>query len=249
MSGRLDGAAAPGAGRSERNSGGRGPARPARFPARYSRAPAPPKQNWLTKRTGPPGQQPGLRTHTVPGPANPSELDSERFGYETAHTGAAPVDRFLRNTFMTRLLILACSERKSPAKGLLPALERYDGPAFRVLRKYLREAEHPAPTVLILSAKYGLITADHAIPDYNCRLTRNAAIGLRAQVSRVAHTAIRGTSWSAVGVCAGKDYRLALDGLAELLPRGIQLTWIEGGQGVRLANLKRWLLVPQKNRR
>jgi hypothetical protein len=37
------------------------------------------------------------------------------------------------------MLILACSRRKRPDEGLLPAIERYDGPAFRVLRRFLRE--------------------------------------------------------------------------------------------------------------
>ena len=43
----------------------------------------------------------------------------------------------------TRLLVLACSERKRAGPGLLPAAERYDGPAFRVLRAYLRTAADP----------------------------------------------------------------------------------------------------------
>jgi len=42
---------------------------------------------------------------------------------------------------MGRLLFIACSQRKNPAEGVLPALDRYDGPAFGVLRKYLRETE------------------------------------------------------------------------------------------------------------
>jgi|SRR5215210_261396 len=37
------------------------------------------------------------------------------------------------------MLILACSQRKRLDKKLLPAVERYDGAAFRVLRRFLRE--------------------------------------------------------------------------------------------------------------
>jgi hypothetical protein len=36
-----------------------------------------------------------------------------------------------------RMLILACSQRKLLDEGLLPAVERYDDPAFRVLRRFL----------------------------------------------------------------------------------------------------------------
>ena len=59
-----------------------------------------------------------------------------------------------------RMLILACSRRKRLDEGLLPAIDRYDGPAFRVLRRFLRERPAGAPDVLILSAKHGLIAHD-----------------------------------------------------------------------------------------
>ena len=36
---------------------------------------------------------------------------------------------------MTRLLIVACSRAKRPDAGSLPAIDRYDGPAFRLLRR------------------------------------------------------------------------------------------------------------------
>jgi hypothetical protein len=65
-----------------------------------------------------------------------------------------------------RLLILSCSQRKRPDAILLPALERYDGPMFRVLRKFLREnpSKELHPDVYILSAQFGLISADQLIP-------------------------------------------------------------------------------------
>src|SRR5436305_3237505 len=51
-----------------------------------------------------------------------------------------------------RVLILSCSQRKRLDFGLLPAIERYDGGHFRVLRKARREGYWPeAMDVLILS--------------------------------------------------------------------------------------------------
>lgn len=143
---------------------------------------------------------------------------------------------------MSRLLIIACSEKKLPAKGQLPAIERYDGPAFRVLRKYLREMAPPALTVLILSARYGLIPSDRPIPDYDCRISPGSARKMRARVLETLRDALSGQRWNAVGICAGHDYRAALDGLSELLPAGARIDVLAGGLGPRLTALRNWLL-------
>src|ERR1700693_6189826 len=83
---------------------------------------------------------------------------------------------------MNRLLIVACSKRKKPTNKQMPAIERYDGPAFRVLRKFLREQQGPVPRVLILSGKYGLIDAVTPIRDYDFRMTPATADALRPAV-------------------------------------------------------------------
>jgi hypothetical protein len=140
-----------------------------------------------------------------------------------------------------RLLILACSERKATATDRVPAIDRYDGPAFRVLRKYLREGSPRVPTVLILSAKYGLIASERKIPCYDQRLSNAAAALLRPQVLRVVRRVLRSHPWRAVGVCVGKDYQAALRGFPELLPAGVRLDLLEGGLGKRLSALREWL--------
>lgn len=140
-----------------------------------------------------------------------------------------------------RLLILACSQRKIAGKGHLPAIDRYDGPAFRVLRKFLRENPDSALTVLILSAKYGLIESERKIPFYDCRLSRTTTAGLQRQVVGTARNILRSHPWQTVGICAGKNYRSALLGFAEEIPAGIRLDVIEGGLGRRLTALRNWL--------
>lgn len=142
---------------------------------------------------------------------------------------------------MSRLLILACSHRKVPAKGKLRAIDRYDGPAFRVLRKYLRETPDGSLAVLILSAKYGLIDCERAIPWYDQRLSGASAARLQPQVLATAKRVLRSHDWRAVGLCAGKEYRSVLGGLAELVPAGTRLDLLAGGQGKRLAALRDWL--------
>ncbi len=145
---------------------------------------------------------------------------------------------------MDRLLILACSQCKDPAADLLPAIERYNGPAFRVLRKYLREGLPGAPTVWVLSAKFGLIEADRGIPAYDCRMSRARAREMQAQVQPALRPLLTSRRWREVGLCAGRLYRIALEGLQPLLPDGSRFVLIDGGQGTRLTHLRAWLRRP-----
>jgi hypothetical protein len=76
-----------------------------------------------------------------------------------------------------QLLVLGCSQTKRGATGLLPAIERYDGSSYRVLRRFLREREWPAClSVAILSARYGLVGGFTGIEDYDERMTPTRAL-------------------------------------------------------------------------
>jgi hypothetical protein len=140
-----------------------------------------------------------------------------------------------------RLLVLACSQRKTAAQGILAAIDRYDGPAFRVLRKYLRNNSDRTLVVLILSAKYGLIGSDCAIPYYDRRLSHALAERMRPQLLKSVRRVLESRPWQEVALCAGKEYRLALGGIAELIPDGAQFDLLGGGLGKRLAALRDWL--------
>jgi cytoplasmic iron level regulating protein YaaA (DUF328/UPF0246 family) len=83
---------------------------------------------------------------------------------------------------MQRLLIMSCGKQKRPDTGLLPALERYNGPAFRVLRHFLASCTLNSPDVYILSARFGLIPADWPIPFYDQRMTLERAAELQPSV-------------------------------------------------------------------
>ena len=139
-------------------------------------------------------------------------------------------------------LILACSARKRHDPGLLPAVERYCGPAFLVLRKWQRE--HPesaaALEVLILSAEFGLIEAATLIPDYDRRMTgaRARELGPQVEAALVAHEL---TGSAPVCVHAGADYRPALGAWLDEVGQQADITQTHGGQGEQLAQLKGWL--------
>jgi hypothetical protein len=146
---------------------------------------------------------------------------------------------------MRRLLILSCSERKRHDPNLLPAIDRYDGPAYRVLRKYLREQREAELEIYILSAEFGLIRHDRSIPDYNHRMTLRRARDLRAQVLSDLAVAARSDAATApltdCLLCMGKTYHEALRGVETQLPSSAHMAVAQGGQGAKLGELKRWL--------
>jgi cytoplasmic iron level regulating protein YaaA (DUF328/UPF0246 family) len=145
---------------------------------------------------------------------------------------------------MRRLLILACGKTKRSTAGLLPAIDRYDGSTHRTLRKALRAlAEDQRPTVLILSAEFGLITAETPIPDYDRRMTASRAVALRSQVRAALVEALAAASYDATLINLGADYLPALAIEPTLRVRLGGITYASGGIGQRMAQMKRWLLV------
>lgn len=145
---------------------------------------------------------------------------------------------------MGRLLLIACSARKTPDPGRRPAIDRYDGPAFRVLRKYLRDHPDFAPAILILSGRFGLIRSSRAIPDYDQRITPERAVQLRRTVHARLRQAYTRTTELEIGICLGREYLAAVAGLEQAVPPGVRLTVIGGGLGRRLTNLREWLRNP-----
>jgi len=141
-----------------------------------------------------------------------------------------------------RLLIMSCSQRKQSAPGLLPAGERYDGPAFWVLRRFLRERPNDGEhlDVFILSAAYGLIPAERLITNYDQVMTPQRAAELHSEVLTTFAKLIR-TGYTELCLAMGKRYLAALECWLGLVPPDVSVTVAEGPQGMQLAQLKCWL--------
>lgn len=140
-----------------------------------------------------------------------------------------------------RLLILSCSQRKRSDPGLLPAIERYDGPAFRVLRRFLREqTDRAGLDVFVLSAVYGLVPANCPIAEYDQVMTPQWAAELNDEVLAVFANLIR-TRYTELCLAMSAKYLIALEGWPVLIPLGVSVMVADGPQGVKLAQLKRWL--------
>lgn len=142
-----------------------------------------------------------------------------------------------------RLLILSCSKRKRSAAGLQPALDRYDGPVFRVMKKFIRA--HPfeaqAVDVYVLSAKFGLIPEDHPIAYYDRRMTLQRVKRLNQRVLTELKRILIKRRYIELFISVGKDYLQALDGFEPLIPDNLKVITSTGSMGRKQSELRNWL--------
>jgi hypothetical protein len=139
------------------------------------------------------------------------------------------------------LLIMSCSQCKRKEPRLLPAIERYDGPTFRVLRRFLQAQPSKPLDIFIVSAKFGLISADQPIPNYDQPMTLFRAEELRPQIIAAFKHILSGQSYQELCLCVGKDYLQALDKYDTVVTSEMGITIVAGSPGKRLAELHRWL--------
>ena len=141
---------------------------------------------------------------------------------------------------MKRLVILACSKSKVQSKLLMPAIERYDGKAYLVVRKFL----HTVPNAqihhefLILSAELGLISDSLPIPCYDRRMTVERAKELHKETLYALKTILSSDHYRAIFVYMGKTYRRAIEGVDAFFP-DIQCS--HGRIGMQLSQLRQFL--------
>ena len=142
-----------------------------------------------------------------------------------------------------RLLILSCSQRKHSTQGLLPALKRYDGPAYRVMNKFMRV--HPSEVqlldVYILSAEFGLISAGEPIPNYDRRMTPQRVKELQSHIRPELKQVLSGRQYDELFISMGKAYRQVLVGYESLTPANLKVIVSTGIMGRKLAELRNWL--------
>lgn len=143
---------------------------------------------------------------------------------------------------MNRRLMLSCSATKQRAPHILPASERYIGVAYRVLRRYRCNQPDPSLHVLILSARYGLITAQKPIPWYDQAMTPERALVLQPRIQQRLSCALQCFGpYHATCIHLGRTYLPALARTPALELQLGTITFTSGGIGVRLGQLKRWL--------
>lgn len=145
------------------------------------------------------------------------------------------------------LLVLGCSQTKRDTAGDLPALGRYDGPAYRVLRGFLREHAWPESlSVAVLSAQHGLFGVLKPIGDYNHRMLPADADRHRASARETL------AAWSqtheTVHFSLGKSYLPAVqDAIDHDLKERAEV--FDGPIGMKLHRIKEFLYATNAPKR
>lgn len=135
-----------------------------------------------------------------------------------------------------QLLILGCSKIKRSAIGLLPAIDRYDGSPYRVLRSFLRSRRWPADlSVAVLSARYGLVGGFTGIENYDERMTLDKAVALSSRCHSVLNEWSK--SHKSIHFSLGKDY---LPAVQSALDNGLdsEMEVFKGPIGMKLNQIK-----------
>lgn len=139
-----------------------------------------------------------------------------------------------------RLLVISCSKIKRPSANLLPAVERYDGPAFKVYRK--RRPTDSQIQLVILSSKYGFIPGNLLIANYDEIMPRHVDEERMAHYHEQISNLLRGRDFDTAFFCLGDRYRNCLPHLKALPVTVREIVFASGRIGERLRQLKQWLI-------
>jgi len=146
---------------------------------------------------------------------------------------------------MANLLLISCSGTKKKDLEAIPALERYDGTTYKVIKKAKRERYWPKHTHLcIVSAKYGLISEHTLIEDYDQKMTNTRAIELQIVVSQALDNLLEQNTYEHIFINMGSVYTKSINLSSEVLKARHQgrLQEATGGIGERLQQTKAWLI-------
>ena len=126
------------------------------------------------------------------------------------------------------LLVQSCSNRKREISTRLPAMERYDGYFFRIIKKAIDEgALRDDIDIVILSAEFGLLDVDDSIPVYDRQMTSKRAGELREDVISSLVSRVRTGEYDTLVVNMAKEYEKAIEGIDSQLE--IDINRIRGG--------------------
>lgn len=124
----------------------------------------------------------------------------------------------------------------------MPAIDRYNGPLFFVLRRFLRECPREAKQldVYTLSAAYGLIAGDFPIPFYDQKMNMARVVELQPQVKTMFSNILR-NDYASICFVLGKIYLKVFEDLYDLTSMPTESIVTNGPIGKKQTQLKKWL--------
>ncbi|MHC1605650.1 MAG: DUF6884 domain-containing protein [Candidatus Methanofastidiosia archaeon] len=132
-----------------------------------------------------------------------------------------------------KLLLISCSKSKKMTLGKMKAIDLYDGPSYRIIRKFIVEKGIPQGLdIYIISGKYGLIKWDDEIEFYEQKISDKAMDDTGA-VDKL--RAILSRGYDDVFVNMGKEYLKYFENILE------DAQIVEGRIGEKNSKMKRWL--------
>lgn len=139
------------------------------------------------------------------------------------------------------LLIISCSNRKRYDPGVLPAIERYDGPCYRSIRKLLRNQQLTiAADIVILSAKHGLLYPSTLIENYDQEMSRETLQNLMPVVTRDLRQMLEDNHYDTIFINLGGRYLPLISSvLKDIEPKKVSIA--AGPIGKRQQQMNNWL--------
>jgi cytoplasmic iron level regulating protein YaaA (DUF328/UPF0246 family) len=113
---------------------------------------------------------------------------------------------------MSTLLVQSCSKSKISTTEPVQAIDLYSGYFYKIIKKSIRDGEfEEGIDISILSAKYGLITPNELIREYDQRMSKERAEELADEVTEELREWVIEKGYERVVINAGQTYRNALD--------------------------------------
>lgn len=144
-----------------------------------------------------------------------------------------------------RLIIVTTSIRVNKTEELIPAIERFDGVFFRLLRKYIRKGMMKNTDVLILSEKDGLVRHDQKLP-FRKPAGKIGALTLdpkqvetaRAKNLEMLKTTLK--NYSEIYINVGKQYLKLIEGFERYTKA--KITYAKGRYGEKARHMRDWII-------
>ena len=169
-----------------------------------------------------------------------------------------------------KLIVMSCCGKKRSEDAQLAAIDRYDGPMWQTLRAKLAALPYARAAIsmrelqiMVLSAKFGLVSAHITMPDYDVRLAQRRAqellrdptfdlqhlgflVGHADAVLFAGGDLYRGTMWRAAGVPVAHVAKISeTTGAGIGVQRAELAAWLDSHFGAaRPASAERSLALP-----